>query len=173
MNDLHAHILKHPPRCIAEVIATLAVPIDRRDCTVVAFALSQKGVANDFAKILGYPLVDYNPDCRNDPDFISPLILLWPDGTENLVFDSDLHGYHGEMDSSAKLHGKGPPKEFKCPECNHNEFQVVVQFDYWDACDDLWEDEPELAVQDYFCNIIFAGRCLRCGTRTNVLDMDL
>ena len=173
MSELRDHILKNLPRCLADVMATVVEPIDPRDCTVVAFALSQEDAANDSAKILGYPLADYNSACRDDPDFISPLSLRWPDGNENLVFDSDLHGYHGEMESSAKLHGEGTPKEFLCPHCSHNEFNVQVQFDYWDACDDLWEDEPELPIQDYFTNIIFSGRCLKCGTQTNVLEMDL
>lgn len=173
MNELLDHILKHTPRCLADVTATFVEPIVPNECTVVTFALSQKGKMNEPAHILGYPLAEYNPDCREDPDFISPMSLRWPDGSVNLVFDSEVHGYHGAMDSSAKLHGEGTPTEFMCPNCNHNEFNVLVQFDYWDACDEFWEDEPDAPIQDYFCNIIFAGRCLGCATQTNVVDMDL
>ena len=173
MVSLESHVLQHLPRCIADVQATPTDAIDARDCAVAAFALSQKGTSEAVAGIVGFPLGDYNPDCKDDPDFISPLILRWPDTTENVIFDSDIHGYHGEMQSSAKLRGKGTPKEFTCLKCGHERFNVVIQFDYWDACDDLWEDEPDLPIQDYFCNIMIAGHCFNCGNRNAVLDMDL
>jgi len=173
MVSLEEHVLEHLPRCIADVKATPTSAIDRRDCTVAAFALSQKGTSEGAAGILGFPLGDYNPDCKDDPDFISPLTLRWPDATENVIFDSDIHGYHGEMQSSAKLHGEGTPRAFTCQQCGHGQFNVVVQFDYWDACDDLCEDEPDLPIQDYFCNIMIAGKCVNCGTHNAVLDMDL
>ncbi|MFN9753373.1 MAG: hypothetical protein ACK57U_18535 [Planctomycetota bacterium] len=77
------------------------------------------------------------------------------------------------MDSSAKIRGSGDAKIYICRQCGHNRFRVVVQFDYWDACDDLEEDDPDLPVQDYFCNVIFAGTCTKCGNANRILDMDL
>lgn len=48
-----------------------------------------------------------------------------------------------------------------------------AQFDHWDACDDLLENEVDLPVQDYFRNILFLGVCAICGNVNRILDMDL
>ena len=173
MTELRNHVMKNVPRCIAGVNAVPSVVIDPRNCVVATFTLTRKHTSETAAQILGFPLADYNPACSKEPDFISPLILRWADGGEDVIFDSDIHGYHGEMQASAKFHGQGTARAFTCLKCGHDEFSVAVQFDYWDACDDLWEDEPHIPIQDYFCNIIVAGTCLQCGTRNHVLDMDL
>ena len=94
---------------------------------------------------------------------------------QQIIFDSDLHGYHGEMQSSAKLHGEGEAKPFTCPHCGGKLFKVSVQFDYWDACNDLWEDEPEIKIEDYFCNLIVEGECATCrhASRISIWTYDL
>ena len=123
--------------------------------------------------MLGYPLKDYAPSPRDDHQFISPLSLRWPDGTESSVFDRDIHGYHGELHAPAKLRGSGTPSIFSCRECGHDRFRVTVQFDYWEACDDLLVEEPERPVQDYFCGIIVSGTCANCRGVNRILGMDL
>lgn len=173
MTLLESLLASKHPRCLDGVSATTTSPLDERDCVVTAFSLAPKSAGEATCRVLGYPLADYNPDCKDDPDFIGPLNLRWNDDTETCVFDSDIHGYHGEMDSSAKIRGIGNAKIYKCSKCSHDQFSVTVQFDYWDACDDLLEDEPELPVQDYFCNVIFAGTCTKCGYVNRILDMDL
>ncbi|ABW25882.1 hypothetical protein AM1_0838 [Acaryochloris marina MBIC11017] len=122
---------------------------------------------------MGHPLVDYNPNCRDDSSFISPLYLKWFNGPEICVFDSQIHGYHGEMNASAKFRGSGLPKVYLCSDCDHDWFHVLLQLNYWDACDELLEDEPDLPIQDYFCHAVFVGKCLQCGTMHTILDMDL
>lgn len=161
------------PRCLDSVSAKATSPLDERECVVTAFSLAPKSGGEAACRVLGYPLADYNPNCKDDPDFVGPLHLRWDDDSETCVFDSDIHGYHGEMDSSAKIRGSGNRKIYKCLKCGHDRFRVAVQFDYWDACDALLEDEPELPVQDYFCNVIFAGACQNCGCVNRILDMDL
>ena len=173
MTPLESLLASKRPRCLDGVSATTTSPLDERDCVVTAFSLAPKPGGDATCRVLGYPLADYNPNCKDDPDFVGPLNLRWNDNTETCVFDSDIHGYHGEMDSSAKIRGNGNAKIYKCSTCGHNQFRVTVQFDYWDACDDLLEDEPELPVQDYFCNVIFAGACTKCGNVDRILDMDL
>ncbi len=144
-----------------------------RNCVSTAHRLSAKGTTNWAAEILGYPLSDYNTAVKDCRDFISPLTLRWPDGSETVVFDSEIHGYHGELNWSAKYRGQGQPQNFTCPECGNQQFAVTMQFDYCNACQDLLDEEPEIAVQDYFCNIEFAGTCQKCGQQTTVLEMDL
>lgn len=172
MTPLESTLASKCPRCLNGVSATPTFPLDQRDCVVTAFSLAPKSGGDAACRVLGYPLADYNPNCKGNPDFVGPLTLRWNDDSESGVFDSDIHGYHGEMDSSAKIRGSGDAKIYKCLECDHDRFRGAVQFDYWDACDDLLEDEPELPVQDYFCNVIFAGTCGNCGCVNRMLDMD-
>jgi hypothetical protein len=171
MNSLRDYVLAHIPRCIAGAVAAPADIIEDRKCDSVAFQLSLAG--EEEAQILGHALRKYNPDYDGD-EFISPLSLIWNrNSTPVLVFDSDIQGYHGEMQDSAKLRGEGESQTFECPKCRGKVFSIRVQFDYWDACHDLWEDEPELNVENYFCNIMFAGKCRACGNLTRILDMDV
>jgi hypothetical protein len=173
MTPLESLLESKLPRCLAGVNAISVAAPEIRDCAVTAFVLGPKTLGEDAAQVLGYPLGDCNPSCKDDPDFTSPLTLHWSDGTESCVFDSEIHGYHGEMDSSAKLRGVGAPRAFACGKCGHDRFRVTAQFDYWDACDDLLDDEPDLPAQDYFCNIMIFGACASCGHVNRILDMDL
>lgn len=150
MTPLESLLASKRPRCLDGVSATVTPPLDERDCLVIAFSLAPKSGGDAACRILGYPLSDYNPNCKDAPDFVGPLLLRWDDDSETCVFDSDIHGYHGELNSSAKIRGSGNAKIYNCIRCGHDRFRVAVQFDYWDACDDLLEDEPELPVQDYF-----------------------
>jgi hypothetical protein len=146
--------------------------LDDRGMGSVAFLLSFR-TGSGVAQILGHRLSRYNFKYQG-PQFISPLFLKWEEESEPVpVFDSDIHGYHGEMDSSAKLRGDGPAEEFTCSACGRGAFSVSVQFDYGGGCYDLVEDEPDLDVQDYFQNIMVEGRCLGCSLASGVLDMNL
>lgn len=174
MSNLYRHVVDNPPRCLQQVSAT-EIPMDQAEEheAEVHFAISQRGTGTTVAKVFGYPLSDYNPKCAGEHDFVSPLSLKWPDGTIDVVFDSDLHGYHGEMECSAKIRGKGEVQAFACPECSNTDFTIEVQFDYFEACSDLWEDEPDIAVQDYFMNITVWTKCESCGGKVDALNMDL
>jgi hypothetical protein len=173
MTPLESLLASKRPRCLDGVYATTSSPLDDRDCLVTAFSLAPRSGGEATCRVLGYPLADYNPDCKDAPEFVAPLSLQWNDDSETCVFDSEIHGYHGEMDSSAKIRGNGNAKIFKCSKCRNDQFRITVQFDYWDACEELLEDEPELPAQDYFSNVIFAGACTKCGSVNRILDMDL
>lgn len=173
MDTLETIVNSCKPRCLSEVSATPTHAIQKSECISISYALSDPSTGSEFAKVLGHPLRDYNPEFSTDTDFISPLSVCWTDAIETVIFDSDIHGYHGEMEASAKLHGEGPKKAFACISCHNETFSVSVQLDYWDACEDLLEDEPDLSVQDFFCNIIVQGVCQQCGSRNVILNMDL
>ena len=105
---------------------------------------------------------------------MSPLLLTLVDEPQPTpIFDSAIHGYHGELGCSAKFRGSGLPEAFSCPTCSGSLFVVTVQFDYGGGCHDLVEDEPDLPVEDYFQNVLLRGRCVRCGRDSDILDMDL
>jgi hypothetical protein len=172
MPDMRAHALAHRPRCLAAVRATPIDLLEDRDSESVAFRLSSHS-GRDSAQVLGYKLSRYNQEFSGI-DFISPLFLQWVGESDAVeIFDSDLHGYHGEMDSSAKYRGEGPSELFSCPACGRGEFSVSVQFDYGEGCHDLVEDEPDLAIENYFQNFMVDGRCTHCGRIARILDMDL
>jgi hypothetical protein len=173
MPNLQDHVLMHVPRCLSAVRTTKAPLIEDRgaEAAVAFHLLSPSG--DQTGEIHGFDLRDYNPDYSGPCEFIGPLVIKWPNGQSNLIFDSDSHGYHGELQSSAKLRGDGEPRPFLCSNCDAKTFQATVQFDYCDACNDLWEDEPETKIEDFFSNIIVAGKCGECGHLSRVLDMDL
>ena len=170
MTTLESLVNLSVPRCLRGVHAARIEPFASRAYASAAFALSS-GDHTD-AEVLGYPLSDYNPNCKDDPDFVGPLSLRWSPTASVVVFDSDIHGYHGEMESSAKIRGVGDPKTFTC-DCGNSRFRVDVQFDYCDACEDLVDDEPDLPVHDYFSNVVFRGTCTDCSNDHEILNMDL
>lgn len=173
MTPLESLLKTKLPRCLDGVRVTAVVPPEPRDCTTTEFSIAPKAVGDFYAQVLGYRLQDYNPTCESDRDVIAPLTLRWPDGAESCVFDSAIHGYHGEMGSSSKFRGHGAPVAFTCEECDNSGFLLTVQFDYGGACDDLLEDEPDAQVQDYFSGIVFSGSCAMCGKVNRILAMDL
>lgn len=169
MTEIVQHVRLHLPRCFAMVHAT---PVDGmledRGPDAVTFRISRK--AYEACKVLGYNLSDYNTDYDGPIEFISPLTLQWPDGKTTCIFDSDLHGYHGEMNSSAKLRGTGDAIPFECTQCDNDQLIVDVQLDYYD---DLFDEFDSADVPDYFHNIIVCGTCPACSNRDIILDMDL
>ena len=174
MADIEHHVQRNTPRCLGTVRARAIEPFAERGDVAAAYSLSRSVSAETVAEILGFDLSDYNRDYAGPVEFISPLALRWKGTKESdIVFDSDIHGYHGELQASAKLRGDGEPKTFVCPACGNSLFGVSMQFDYSGACEDLRDDEPDLPIQDYFSNIVIRGMCVECGAEAVVLDMDV
>src|SRR5437016_5721921 len=116
MASLTDHVLTHTPRCLFNVVAASVELIEDRRCEGVAYQLRSKD-GHAVANVLGFSLSDYNRDYQG-LEFISPLYLSWTnDKKPVLIFDSAIHGYHGEMESAAKLRGNGEPRAFECPDC--------------------------------------------------------
>ena len=172
MTRLRDHVLGHIPRCLADVCTEPCPSIENYGSEWVAFRLSSAAGSN-VGEILGYDLRDYNREFDGSCEFISPLMIQWPDSPRAVIFDSHIHGYHGEMQSSANCRGAGEPAPYICPQCGGKNFVIRVQFDYWGACYDLWEDEPEIMIEDYFNNIAVSGECVTCRHISRVLDMDI
>jgi len=169
MTDIVHHVRSHLPRCLASVVASpIDAMLDDRGPAAVTFRISRD--AQESCIVLGFDLSDYNADYDGPIEFISPLNLRWPDGQLTCIFDSDVHGYHGEMDSSAKLRGSGDPATFNCAECGEASMIVDVQLNYYD---DLFDEFDPSEVSDYFHNIIIYGTCTTCAHRNPILDMDL
>ena len=169
MPDIVDHVRNHLPRCLSGVTATPIEGefVDRGGLSVVFLITSSDQKAY---RILGYDLSEYNPEHKGPLEFISPLTLRWGDDSTHCIFDSDIHGYNGEMDSSAKMRGRGEAMTFPCPKCRCDIFLVGVQFNYHD---DLFDEFEVDEVSDLYHNIIIHGTCSSCFHQVSVLDMDL
>lgn len=170
MSNLRERLTIHIPRCLSEVTANLeeSTPEQGR------FQFGLSNGCEKAARVLGYNLQDYNAAYEGNLLLISPITLEWRDSLHRtLIFDSNIHGYHGEMDASAKLRGSGEPIAFKCLNCAGELFTPQVQFDYYDAVYDLWEDEPEIDIENYFCFFTLMGSCIACVQKAVITAMDL
>ncbi|MEM7479282.1 MAG: hypothetical protein AAF483_30220 [Planctomycetota bacterium] len=169
MTEIVQHVRSHPPQCLDTVDASpiSSILVDRGP-DAICFRLSRN--SQEACSVHGYDLAEYISDHDGPLEFISPLSLLWPDRHSTKIFDSDIHGYHGEFDSSAKLRGSGSPMPFKCTKCSGESFIVDVQLNFYD---DLFEEFDPLEVSDYFHNIVIYGTCTFCSAPNAILDMDL
>lgn len=168
MNEIARLVQAQPPRCLDLVTRAVDDQHPSEDPDSVAFKISYQGHAT--CHVLGYDLADYNPEYQGPTEFVSPLTLQWPNGDATCIFDSERHGYHGELDSSAKIRGEGPPQRFKCSKCGADKFSIKVVFDYYE---DLEDDFSKEEIPNYFHNIAVIARCQSCDHLNEALNMDL
>ena len=169
MSQIAEHVRSNPPRCLAAVdAAPTPERLGDRGDDFVVFRLSKDNHTS--CQVLGYDLSDYNKEYDGPLTYISPLTLRWPDDSSTCIFDSDIHGYHGELGSSAKYRGSGELSIYKCTQCGSDQMIVDAQFDY---PDDLLYDCELPEVPNYFQNIIVQGTCVKCSAASFILDMDL
>ncbi|MBX3472326.1 MAG: hypothetical protein KF878_36205 [Planctomycetes bacterium] len=166
---------KHVPKCLDQVQADLLEASAAGEDGATHLIYELRGARDErHARVWGFDLGRLRGGV-GEGMFVSPIDLTWGDSSERArVFDSDLHGYHGELGCSAKVRGEGDPEEaFACPGCSGGTFAVRVRLSYWEAVRDLWEDEPGTNVEDYFCNFELLGTCSRCHHLTTICAMDL
>ncbi len=169
MNSISAHGSRHPPRCLsnfrvahAEAVADKAVQF-----RIVGSDSETEG------SVTGHSLEVLNKNYQGPSLFVSPLTLLWKGAkAPAALLDTAMHGYHGEMRASATLRGSSTPSTYKCPQCGGTWFRFDATFRYWDAALDLWEDEPEIAIEDYFNGFSLSGKCTTCGTDSTISEME-
>ena len=163
--------------------AKFPVPLDSVKSVCVEWEIAIKSVwrlgctcGEERCHVLGYPLRDLNPD-YDGPDFIGPLGFdCSACGKVTEILDTDVHGYHAE---SAKIEGGiGPVKirgeearcHFPCSACGANLFVVTIGFIYWPGAFDLFLDEPDLPIQEFFNEFLCYGRCVSCGEVSAITD---
>jgi hypothetical protein len=156
----------HPPRCL---IAFRAVPMPPPEPRFVRYGLESRSGATT-GSLLGYPL---DPDDVEEPLFASPLSIHWTsEASANPMLDTAIHGYNGEQGWGSAVRGEGAQLAWSCVACHSSTFRMSANFGYWDAVDDLWDDEPALPIQDYFTSFFLVATCASCGReqRPSVID---
>jgi hypothetical protein len=168
--EIAGWVAVHPPRCLGQF--ALGDPTIE-DGETIRFRLSS-ATGESAGTLFGYSLARLDSDYSGDLEFVSPLSVVWA-GTDRpaLLLDTNVHGYHGEMDASSKLRGEGEPEAFVCSSCRGSQFRFEVRLHYWGAAYDLWEDEPELPVQDYFNLFTLIATCNSCRRKHTASDLDL
>jgi len=169
MSQITEHVTQNLPRCLASVDAfPINEMLDDRGADFVTFRLSNGGTTD--CRVVGHDL-NFDDESHAGPlEYVSPITLEWTCGAKTQFFDSEVHGYHGEMGWSAKIHRVGTESPYKCNKCEKNEFVVDVQFNYHD---DLFDEFDAQDVSNYFCNIIIRGICSNCSNANFIVDMDL
>jgi hypothetical protein len=157
----------NPPRCISGFV-TEAV----RDQAPTTFRLTcrcgcQKG------NLLGYPLSSFKPEFTGS-EFVGPLAFRCTkcrNTTE--IIDTKIHGYDGEIGSSATIRGKGKRASFQCGKCKTEEMGVTVHFQYDGGEMDLKDDDPSIDVQDFFGWFDAQGKCANCQEEFSIASIEL
>jgi hypothetical protein len=109
----------------------------------------------------GYDLRRLNPEYAGSVLFVSPLSVQWTDAVVSTqLLDTDVHGYHGELGSSAKIRGTGSPTVFACVSCGATEFALEAEFHYWDETIEQWAEDPNLGCRKLLQPLYAARRVL-------------
>ncbi len=161
-------VKEHPPRCLTGLhIQWVSGPVKKINQIGVAFDLGAAGMGEAFA------LYSHPSGQSTDPgsECVGPVHILRQGagpGTEpSLLFDTAVHGYHGELGHSAHRRGEGLGTRRCCEKCKGEWFHIRITFDYHQV-DDLADEAPDFPVQDYFVGIIVTGSCAGCGKRATL-----
>jgi len=158
-----------PPTCLAPFTVTAGT---LRSAQTARFGLSSaSGVGA--AEVHGFSLASLHDGYNGPPTFVAPLSLRWKDSdTPILLLDAAVHGYHAHFGGAAAFRGSTEPCAWRCTRCQEPEFVPQVTFFYGAGVEDLWKDEPDLPIQDYFTHFSLDATCLECGTAQLVADLD-
>ena len=175
MRSIEQYVKEHRPRCLASLPWTTDASSRNSALDRIHFKLLEleDGVDTQ-CRVFGYDLRRLNERRTGDGTFVSPLFLHRArDPERTLILDTDVHGYHGELSSSAKLRGTGAPQLYSCRACSEDRFFVQVTLDYAPAVQDLWDEETDIAIQDYFTGFTLTGTCANCGHPASIVELDL
>jgi uncharacterized protein (TIGR02996 family) len=133
-----AHAKAHPPRCLSGFAVRSDPPLAGR--------LLESHVRGDLPGTAIFEVC--HPDQKQRPVLlvywhqwgrakdervaIPPMAIRWePSGEVVELFDSEQHGFAGELDFSATATGSGPRVEWKCPHRGCREHSFFACFCYW------------------------------------------
>jgi hypothetical protein len=163
-----------PPRCLQRLeLVPASLDAESPELFITAWKIGCP-CGMTAGSILAYVGMDTN-ELRIS---VTPLAYVCSVGHVTELLDTDRHGYHAEVArlegdelGSAKTKGEGPRTYFPCPHCGAKQFKLTVAFCYWQAAFDLFLDEPELPIEDFFNEFELRGTCERCGTSILMTDL--
>ena len=156
----------HPPRCVA---GFRLKALRKHRPTTYQLACS---CGSEAGTLLGFPLSHYNRDYKGN-GFVGPMAFRCARCRKNTaVIDTNIHGYHGELGSSATIRGRGKRIAYRCAKCRSDDLSVIVHFEYGGGELDLKEDEPSITVEDFFGSFSVFGICDKCGARNTIASIE-
>lgn len=160
------------PRCLAGVVATRAKVPGFEEPGCVGYSLS--GLHGETTgRLLGFDLRSFNKKIT-DLRLVPPLFVQWTEAEPAvLIFDSNIHGYHGELGASAVFRGSGDPIRFRCGDCGAELFQPSFIACYPDDLDELIAEDANIRLEDYFEALTVKGLCAACGRDQVVANLSL
>jgi hypothetical protein len=168
-----AYLISNIPRCLKSFRVSLSKMVESHDGAFwnTSYAIGCV-CGSSIYQVLGYPIEDYNPKCKGNRMFISPLSTVCVScGQQTELLNTDIHGYHGEIDASAKYTGSGPQAKHHCANCNCTDFDnltVILAYDY-NSLDKLDEG---LKAEDYFRDFTLNGTCTQCKRSGLITSLD-
>jgi hypothetical protein len=166
------YVRDHPPACLGYFqLASINPDSDE----VAAFSLLGPA-SQTVGAVPGYELGRLLWGAHSPREFVGPLYVRWKGTTDRyLLLDTAVHGYHGIVDGGggfATVRGKDRPETYGYRRCGGHYLKLEARFYYWGAAADLSEDEPELAIQNFFNAFTLQGTCDACGDVCTISQFD-
>jgi len=166
---------KHPAECLARFKLTKERVDDLAEWST-RFALACS-CGNRKGEVRGYPLATVKRGRKAAADepalFVGPLSFhcgQCEKATE--IIDTDDDGYHGRLGASAVVRGKGKADVFACPSCSSHLWQVEATVQMNEGAFDLWYDDQEIAIENYFDGFELEGTCSKCRKVTTIAHFE-
>ncbi len=159
-----AYFWKHPPECLARF--KLAKKRDKDlDEWTTRFQLACR-CGHRKGEVRGYPLSRFKKGrakLEHGDLFVGPLSFRC-DKCQSIteIIDTDNDGYHGRLGASAVYRGKGKPEPYTCSECNGTVWQIQATIEMNEGAFDIWYDDQEIALENYFDVFQLHGTCTGC-----------
>ncbi len=164
---------KHPPECLARFKLTKKRGQDLSQWAT-RFQLSCS-CGHRQGEVVGYSLsrVAGRKQATGGDLFVGPLLFRCGKcKTVIEIIDTEHDGYHGRIGSSAVCRGKGEPDEFICSGCMGGVWQLQATVEMNEGAFDLWYDDSEIALENFFDVFQLHGSCAKCKTTTTIASFE-
>lgn len=167
---------KHPPECLARFKLRKKRASDLGQwATQFQLACS---CGHRQGEVLGYRLSKLVKDKREkkrlvDDLFVGPLSFRCGKcETVTEIIDTEEDGYHGRIGASAVYHGTGKPEAFACGQCAGTRWQLQAFVEMNEGAFDLWFDEPDISLENYFDVFRLDGVCAQCQSAVVIANFE-
>lgn len=172
MTDLISHVRDNPPSCV-ERFRTSSCEHELGTLNTVSYELTCP-CGNRQGRVLGYSLETLNGKYSGPLTYVGPIAFECSNckSLEEII-DTAKTGMHGMSGHSSVLRGTGARDAFRCLTCSSQHFELCSAFGYSEACGDLHEARPDLAIENYFTGFGLFGKCISCRRVNEIACLDL